>query len=95
MPGNFLPRIILSSTFGLSEEIMCQSSNLYYFIFFNIFRLVPDMPRTLYHESTVQVLGEISEAQFEDKDCCLQIMVHFVRDFSTVNVDRYHKVLNI
>ena len=67
-------------------------SNLY-FDFFNIFRLVPDMPRTLYHESTVQVLGEISEAQCEDKDYSLQITVHFVRDFSTVNVDRYEKRL--
>ena len=68
-------------------------SNLY-FDFFNIFRLVPDMPRTLYHESTVQVLGEISEAQCEDKDYSLQITVHFVRDFSTVNVDRYEKGLD-
>ena len=53
------------------------------------------MPRTLYHESTVQVLGEISEAQFEDKEYSLQITVHFVRDFSTVNVDRYQEGLNI
>ena len=51
---------------------------------FEIFSLVPDMPRTLYHESTVQVLGEISEI----KDDLLHMIVHFVRDFSTVNVDR-------
>ena len=47
--------------------------------------LVPDMPRTLYNASTVQVLGEISEIQ----NNFLYMTVHFVRDFSTINVDRY------
>lgn len=49
------------------------------------FDLVPDMPRTLYNASTVQVLGEISEIQ----NNFLYMTVHFVRDFSTINVDRY------
>ena len=47
--------------------------------------LVPDMPKTLYNASTVQVLGEISEIQ----NNFLYMTVHFVRDFSTINVDRY------
>ena len=47
--------------------------------------LVPDMPRTLYNASTVQVLGEISEI----KNNFLYMTVHCVRDFSTTNVDRY------
>ena len=47
--------------------------------------LVPDMPKTLYNASTVQVLGEISEIQ----NNFLYMTVHFVRDFSTTNVDRY------
>ena len=49
------------------------------------FDLVPDMPRTLYNASTVQVLGEISEIQ----NNFLYMTVHFVRDFSAINVDRY------
>ena len=53
------------------------------------FDLVPDMPRTLYHESNVQVLGEITEI----KDNLLHIVVHMTRDFSSVDVNRYYEAI--